>query len=422
MNNIKCPTCGTLIEIDVELQKQLQSDLEQKYASQYAEKEKALKKEKEKLENFKAKEKEIFENKLAEELKAKEEELNQKSVTQRKEYEEALRQKIQKENEEHNQLIQKELDEKSEQLKEFNKAKADIERLRREKDELREAIKLESEKELNERLKSESEKISQRLTEAKSLEIKELQKQLEDQTKLSEEMSRKLEQGSMQLQGEVQELAIEEWLAAEFPLDQIEEIKKGARGGDCIQTVNTRQETNCGKIYYESKRAKSFSNDWIEKFKNDMREKNISVGVLITSTMPKDMPKAGMMEGVWVCSYQEFGTVAKLLRDAIIRTHQISLSQENKADKMQLLYNYLTSDNFKLQLSSIVEAFEKMKTDLDKEKRAMQRLWKVRETQLDNVINNTIDMYGSLKGIAGNSIHTIQSLELDSGEDSPEIE
>ncbi len=414
-NTIACPNCGTIIEIDTALKQQLSKEIEARHNTELENERKKLADERSKLEKYKANEKEVFETKLKKMLIEKEQELVKTQEESRKQYEASLREKILKETEEEKEMIQKELNQKSEQIKELNKTKADNARLRREKEELREAIKLESERELNERLKKESEKIKERINESKNLEIKELQKQLEDQAKLTEEMKRKQEQGSMQLQGEVQELAIEEYLATEFPLDNIQEIKKGARGGDCIQTVNTRQFTNCGQIYYESKRAKSFSPAWIDKFKNDLREKNISIGVLITSTMPPDMTQAGMMDGIWVCSYSEFGTVAKLLRQGIIRYHQLSQSQENKGDKMQLLYDYLTSDTFKIQMTSIVDTFQNMKTALDKEKLAIQKQWKIRETQLDKVISNTIDMYASLKGIAGSSIQTIQSLELDSG-------
>ena len=152
----------------------------------------------------------------------------------------------------------------------------------------------------------EKEKITRQEAEKNELRFKELQKQLEDQKKLTEEMKRKQEQGSMQLQGEVQELAIEEWLAWPFPLDTIEEIKKGERGGDCIQVVNTRTLQNCGSVYYESKRTKNFQPSWIEKFKADMREKGADIGVLVTDVLPADMDRLGQRDGVWICTFEEF--------------------------------------------------------------------------------------------------------------------
>jgi hypothetical protein len=229
-------------------------------------------------------------------------------------------------------------------------------------------------------------------------------------------MKRKQEQGSMQLQGEVQELAIEEWLQAQFPLDSIEEIKKGARGGDCIQTVNTFSQQNCGKIYYESKRTKDFQGSWIEKFKADMREKGADIGVLVTEAMPSDMQRMGLRDGVWVCSYEEFKGLCGVLRESIIQVSSAIGSQVNKGDKMQLLYEYLTSNSFRMQVEAIVEGFSSMKSALESEKRAMQRIWKEREKQIEKVINNTIDMHASIRGIAGNAIQAVKALELP-GED-----
>ena len=261
-------------------------------------------------------------------------------------------------------------------------------------------------------MSQEKDKIRKSEEERNELRIKELQKQLEDQKQLTSEMKRRQEQGSMQLQGEVQELAIEEWLAAQFPLDTIEEIKKGARGGDCIQIVNTRNCQNCGRIYYESKRTKEFQPNWIEKFKNDMREKEADIGVIVTEAMPSDLERMGIKDGVWVCSYEEFKGLCTVLRESVIQISMTIKSQENKGDKMHMIYDYLTSNTFSMQVEAIVEGFSQMQSDLESEKRSMQRIWKQREKQIDKVITNTIEMYGSIKGIAGNAIQSVKALEL----------
>jgi hypothetical protein len=266
----------------------------------------------------------------------------------------------------------------------------------------------------------EKDKIRKSEEDKNELKMKELLKQLEDQKKLTEEMKRKQEQGSMQMQGEVQELAIEEWLAAQFPLDGIEEIKKGARGGDCIQTVNTRSAQNCGTIYYESKRTKDFQVGWIEKFKADIRERSADIGVLVTDAMPSDMDRMGMRDGIWICSFEEFKALCSVLRESIVKLSSAIVSQENKGDKMSLLYDFLTSSTFRMQVEAIVEGFSQMKADLDSEKRSMARIWKQREKQIDKVVTNTIDMYASVKGIAGNAVQTVKALELDAGLDDEE--
>ena len=197
-----------------------------------------------------------------------------------------------------------------------------------------------------------------------------------------------------------------------YPFDSIEEIKKGVRGGDCIQTVHTREIQNCGKIYYESKRTKDFQKSWIEKFKADMREKGADIGVLVTEVLPKELDRMGLIDGVWICTYEEFKGLSSVLRESIIKINQAKKSEENKTDKMSLLYGYLTSTEFKMQIEAIVEGFTQMQSDLDSEKRSMQRIWKQREKQIEKVLDNTIGMYGSIKGIAGNSIGNVKALEL----------
>jgi len=171
---------------------------------------------------------------------------------------------------------------------------------------IEEIAKANAQKLLNETLAVEKEKIRKSEQEKNELVIKDFQKQLEDQKKLAEEMQRKQEQGSQQRQGEVQELAIEEWLKNNFPLDKITEIKKGARGADCIQIIHSRTKQNCGTIYYESKRTKEFNKEWIEKFKNDIRDKSANIGVLVTDAMPSDLERMGLREGIWICTYEEF--------------------------------------------------------------------------------------------------------------------
>lgn len=305
-------------------------------------------------------------------------------------------------------------------MSELNKTKAEVERLKREKEEAQSIAQLAAETKMNEMLQIEKEKIKKLVEDSNEMRIRDLQKKLEDQKNLTEEMIRKQEQGSMQLQGEVQELAIEEWLANQFPLDTIEEIKKGARGGDCIQIVHTRSEQNCGKIYYESKRTKDFQAGWIAKFKADMREKGADVGVLVTEAMPSDLDRMGLKDGVYVCTYEEFKGLSGVLRETVIQVHAAQGSQVNRGDKMHMLYDFLTSASFRMQVEAIVEGFTSMKDGLESEKRSMQRIWKEREKQIEKVIINTIDMHASIRGIAGNAIQSVKALELP-GEHDDEI-
>ncbi len=405
---IECPNCGFEINVNEALSHQVEDDLKKKYSAQLAEEKKKydselelLNLQKEEFEKKKHKENELFQEKLQSKLK-----------DERQLIEKQLKVKIEAEQSEQVAMMQKELLEQSDKLKELSRSKAEIERLKREKDELKENVMAEAERSLNLKLTEEKEKIRKIEQDRNELAFKELHKQLEDQKRLTEEMKRKQEQGSMQLQGEVQELAIEEWLAVNFPLDTIDEIKKGARGGDCIQTVNTRTRQNCGTIYYESKRTKDFQPSWIEKFKSDIRDKGANVGVLVTEVLPSDLDRMGLKEGIWICTYEEFKGLCKVLRESIIQISNAMVSQENKGDKMILLYDFLTSNTFHMQVEAIVEGFTHMRMDLESEKRAMQKIWKVREKQLEKVMANTIDMHSSIKGIAGSAIQDIKQLDM----------
>ncbi|RYY61299.1 MAG: DUF2130 domain-containing protein, partial [Chitinophagaceae bacterium] len=265
---------------------------------------------------------------------------------------------------------------------------------------------------IQQKLQGEREKLSEdlrRIEEQKAaardseyqLRLKELEKQLDDQKKLAEEMTRKAEQGSMQLQGEVQEIALEEMLRSTFPFDLVSEVGKGVRGADCIQTVRNKSGQECGKIIYESKRTENFGGDWIEKLKSDMRSLGADVAIIVTKTMPRGMDRFGEKDGVWICNFSELKAVAYMLRDGIIKVSGAVRNQVNSGDKMQLLYNYLTSGEFAEQWKAIREGFMGMRISIQKERDAMEKMWKSREKQLDKVLLNAAHVRGSIEGIAG---------------------
>jgi hypothetical protein len=228
-----------------------------------------------------------------------------------------------------------------------------------------------------------------------------MEKQLDDQKKLIEEMKRKAEQGSMQLQGEVQEIILEELLRATFPFDMINEVGKGVRGADCVQTVRNSFGQECGRIIYESKRTKEFSQDWIEKLKKDMRSIGVDVAVIVSQCYPKGMDCFGERDGVWICSFEEVKAVAYVLRDGLLKLSAMTRSQENKGDKMHLLYDYLTGSEFNEQWKAVREGFMSMRMSIQRERDAMEKLWKSREKQLEKVLLNAAYIRGSIEGIAG---------------------
>ncbi len=308
---------------------------------------------------------------------------------------------------------------KTQQLQTLQKKELDLLRDKNALEEKQKNMEVEIEKRFLEKRKEIEESAIKKEQEIFDLKTKEYKLQMEQQQKLIEELKRKSEQGSMQLQGESQELLLEEILQSYFPFDIIEEVEKGVEGADCIQVIRNNSDTICGKIIYESKRTKAWSNGWIDKLKADMRNSGSDVAILVTQVFPKDMEKFGEKDGVWICTFNEVSSVAQLLRNGIIKIYEAQKSQENKGDKMQLLYNYLTGIEFRGQMESIVEGFMAMKQSIMKERIQMEKLWKEREKQLEKVLLSTSGLYGSVKGIAGAGVSNIPLLD---GGDENEIE
>jgi hypothetical protein len=182
-------------------------------------------------------------------------------------------------------------------------------------------------------------------------------------------------------------------------------------GADCIQVVRNTLGEPCGRIIFESKRTKNWQAGWLEKLKTDQRNKKADIGILVTQVLPKDMDRFGERDGIWICGFTEVAAVAGILRKGILSVHELSKSQENKGEKMQMLYDYLTGKEFRGQLEAIMEGFMAMKNGISRERVQMEKLWKEREKQLEKVLINTSGMFGSVKGIAGASIADIPLLE-----------
>ena len=396
-SSVKCGNCGAEVDVNLALKTELELEMKQKMAAARREFDKEIETKraeyKAHLDALNAKEKE-FDAKFAAALNAKKTEL-----------ENEIKAKLEGENLNIVNALKTELEAKSKQINELNLKTLEIEKLKREKSEFESALMAKTEAELSKRLNEEKERLGKALAEQNELKFKQKDEQLEVLKKQLNEAQRRIEQGSEQLQGETQELAIEAWLREKFVFDVIDEVKKGANGADVMQIVNTREAQNCGKIYYESKRTKNFSNEWIEKFKADMRASGADVGVLVSEARPRELERMGLIDGVWVCNYEE-----------------IKNSAQNRSNKMEMLYSYLVSNEFKMRIEAIVEGFSAMSEELEREKNAMKRIWKSREKQIEKVRDNAIEMFGSIKGIAGNAIGEIKTLELgfDAGDfDSP---
>ena len=313
-------------------------------------------------------------------------------------------------------------------VQELSGIKAENERLNREHEENDKIRDFEYEKKYSKDMAKYREGVEKRETDRSASKLKEQDdkhdmerikwdKSRQSQSALIEEMKRKQEQGSMQTQGEVQELAIEGWLRQTFPYDEIKEIKKGESGADTLQIVHTPTNRNCGTIYYESKNAKGFSKAWISKFKKDIQAKNADIGVLVTNVMPSDMPTFGNKEGIIICSFADFKALSAVLRDGIIRQNSMAISQENKGDKMAMLYDFITSNEYRLHVQAILDSYTEMELDLNQEKRAMTKIWAKREKHINGIIMTTSKISGAIEGIAGNAVLPIPQLELPADDD-----
>ncbi|WP_152269628.1 DUF2130 domain-containing protein [Agriterribacter humi] len=411
---IKCPNCGHQFPMEDAVSEEYKKELREKMATYIKQKDEELLK---KQEAFLRKE-----QMLLQQVQQKEAEyagkLADEKVKMQKSLEENIRKSISADFENQLQMLQQNNRDNETKLQEARNK--ELEYLKKEQ-----ALKTreqEMEISIQQTLLTEREKISaevRKLEEQKGsaketeyqLRMKEMEKQLEDQKKLVDEMKRKAEQGSMQMQGEVQELLLENLLRGSFPFDVIMEVGKGARGADCIQTIRNQFGQECGKIIYESKRAQHFANDWIEKLKAEMRTQGAEVAVIVTQAMPKDMEQFGEKNGVWICSFAEVRALAHILRDGIIKIYNATRSQENKGDKMHLLYDYLTGQEFAEQWKAIREGFLSMRMSIQKERDAMEKLWKAREKHLEKVLLNAAHIRGSIEGIAGQDSIDLNLLE-----------
>ncbi len=373
-NEITCPSCGHHFELNESLKNEVEKELRAKMQDWQKKKEEEFEKQKALLVNDTLK-------KASEETAAKLKSLEEEAKL------------------------------KSQQLQDLQKKELDLLRDKNALEEKQKNLEVQIEKRFLEKRKDIEESAVKREQELFDLKTKEFKLQMEQQQKLIEELKRKSEQGSMQLQGESAEILLEEILKESFPFDIIEEVGKGVEGADCMQIIRNSAGTVCGKIIYESKRTKAWSNAWVDKLKNDKRNQAADAAILVTQAFPKDMDRFGEKEGIWLCNFAEVNSVAHLLRNGIIKIYEIQKSQEGKGDKMQMLYEYLTGIEFRGQVEAITEGFMAMKLGITKERIQMEKIWKEREKQLEKVLISTSGMYGSVKGIAGASIGDIPLLD-----------
>lgn len=371
MNDIKCPNCGQTIQINQALQHQIEEDLSLKIKNKY------------KLE-FEKKEEDIkkqAENKIKEENSLKIKDLENEAY----------------ENKKKNEDFQK-------QILEQNKLMRDL----KNKDDEREL-------EMQKRMQAEREDISKRESEKSQLKLAELQKQLNDTKKSLEEAQRKSSQGSQQLQGEVLELQIEESLRNAFIDDTIEPIAKGVKGADIRHIVKTSRGNVCGIILWELKRTKQWSDDWITKLKQDLRVEKAHIPIIVSETLPEEAKNGfGHRDGVIICSFSLCLSVAEIMRQQLIAIarERFVLEHKNNKTEAEQLFDYITSHEFLQQIEALVETQKAMQEQINKEKAAFEKMWKIREIQVQKIFRTTASIAGNMQGIIGNSMPQIKGLDL----------
>jgi hypothetical protein len=297
-------------------------------------------------------------------------------------------------------------------LAEAQKAQAELIRKQRELDDAKRELDLTIEKRVQADLGAEREKAKKEAEEELKLKVMEKDQTITAMQKQIEDLKRRAEQGSQQLQGEVQELELEALLTAKFPRDIIQPVAKGEFGGDVLHRVFGPANQVCGTILWESKRTKNWSDGWLPKLREDQRAAKAEVAVIISQALPKDVETFGFLDGVWVAHPKVALPVAMSLRQTLIEVACVRQASEGQQTKMEMVYGYLTGPRFRQRVQAIVEAFSSMRDDLDREKKAITRQWAKREEQIDRVMNATVGMYGDLQGIAGKTLQEIEGLEF----------
>jgi len=311
-------------------------------------------------------------------------------------------------------MLQQELSEKDGKLKELREQELALRQEKSKLEEARRELELDLQRKLDEAKKAIGDQIREAEAERFKMREAEYQKKIDDTLKANEDLRRKLEQGSQQLQGEVQELELEALLRVKFPFDTIEPVPKGEFGGDAIQKVHSQTGQQAGSILWESKRTKNWSDGWLGKLREDQRTAKADIAVIVSQTLPKGLESFDVVDGIWVTNPRAALPVATALRHTLLQVNMARAASEGQQTKTEMVYQYLTGPRFRQRVEAIVEAFSSMQEDLDKERKVIMKQWAKREEQIERVMGATVGMYGDLQGIAGKSLLEIEGLEIHS--------
>lgn len=408
---ITCPNCKTQIKLTESLAAPLIESTRLQYEKRIADnddemrkREAAVKDEQAKL----AKAKELLEEQVAERLKAERAKI---SVEESKKAKLLIGEEL---NQKEKELVelQEILKHRDGKLAEAQKEQAELIRKQRELDDAKRELELTVEKRVADSLATTREQAKKEAEDGLKLKVLEKEQTIASMSKQIEELRRKAEQGSQQLQGEVQELELEATLRLKFPHDRIEPVPKGEFGGDALHRVCGPLQQICGTILWESKRTKNWSDGWLAKLREDQRTAKAELAVIVSHVLPKDVDTFDFIDGVWVTSPRHAVPVAIALRHTLVELSIARQASEGQQTKMELVYQYLTGPRFRHRVQAIVEKFSDMHEDLQKERKTMTKLWAKREEQIRCVIESTAGMYGDMQGIAGKGLLEIEGLEI----------
>lgn len=387
---IVCPYCGKKIALTEALIHPIEERFRREYEAKLKDKEKEIKNVREDVE------KELREEFLKEKSRV------EREAKKRAEEERSLEIKD----------LKAQLQEKSKKLEEAEKRELELRRIQRELEDQKRTFELKVARKIDEERKKIFEEVSKSVKEEYQIKEAKHEKQINDLKKQIEELKRKAEQTSVQLRGEVWELKLEDILKENFPSDLIDPVPRGISGADVLQKVYVKSGHCCGTIIWESKHTKNWSDGWIQKLKDDQREIKADLAVLVTKALPKDVTNFALIDGIFVTTYYLAIPIATILRTQLIEVARIKASTIGRDEKIEILYNYLTSPGFKQKIETVAEAFISMKNDLDQEKRAIAKIWSKREQQILRAIYGIAEMYGEMQGILGASLPEIKSLKL----------
>ncbi len=392
---IKCPGCGEAIPISEAIHHQIAERTREEFKAEAVEARRLLA----------ARERELDEKAAALDRMVSDR-LSAERANLSKEIEAQLRSRLSTEISD----LRRQADERAERLAQAQAIELQLRTEKRNLEEREKARDLEMARKLDEERVRLQQEISTRLEEEHARQAAEKDKRLSDAMKANDELRRKLQQGSQQLQGEVLELALEDLISQTFPSDLVQPVPKGINGADIIQRVQNPNGDLTGSIIWESKRTKAWSDGWIQKIKDDQRQAKAEIAILVSDALPKDCGHFKQISGIWVTHPRCAIHLASALRLLLIEVASAKRAAVGKNEKMEILYAYLSGIEFRQRVEAIVEAFVSMQEDLQEERRSTERRWAKREKTIQRVITNTSGMYGDLQGLVGSSLATIPAL------------